>query len=208
MGLFHSGKEKEKGKPQALSLSASMRVRNKVTLRICENSKLQYFIMMLSSLLVLAYLFFSMYNVSYLYYLIERNTSAFKTETNIVGVESYEVNSDSSVSFRTIEGLDYTDEVGIEFITISRGIIPKDTVYFVPSQNVLVSASSVDFVLNYLWGSKTWFVLVYTLVLEMFRYYISHSGGVVFQHEWTKAVSFSLIILTLVYIGITFCLLA
>lgn len=208
MGLFHSGKEKEKGKPQVLSLSASMRVRNKVTLRICENSKLQYFVMILSSLLVLAYLFFSMYNVSYLYYLIERNTSAFKTETNIVGVASYEVNSDGSVSFRTVEGLDYTDEVGIEFITISRGTIPKDTVYYVPSQNVLVSASSVDFVLNYLWGSKTWFVLVYALILEMFRYYISHSGGVVFQHEWTKVVSFSLIILTLVYIGITFCLLA
>lgn len=181
--------------------------RAKFVQAICRNKAAQYAIIILSMAAILLYLFFSMATLSSLYYTMVKNAEAFESETGAVGVMSYEVNSDGTASFKTVDDIEYTDEI-ISFVAVPAGTLSKDTVYYVPSERVLVYSGSSDFALNFLWGNKWWVVVAYALILEIFRYYMAHQGGIVMKKTGIHAITTGMLLLLFLEMGLVFCLLS
>lgn len=181
--------------------------RAKFVQAICRNKPAQYAIIILSMVAILLYLFFSMATLSSLYYTMVKNAEAFDSETGAVGVMSYEVNSDGTASFKTVDDIEYTNEI-ISFVAVPTGTLAKDTAYYVPSERVLVYSGSSDFALNFLWGTKWWIVVAYALMLEIFRYYMAHQGGIVMKKTGIHAVTAGMLLLLFLEMGLVFCLLS
>lgn len=200
MGLFHSTKDKKNLTPPAGALSSkgSYSYRGKFSERISRNKALQYVVLSVSLVLVLFYIWFSTLTLADIYSKINQNTKAFKSEKNVIGVSNYEVDTDGVVSFETIEGL-YYDKEDVQFIVVASGVLPKETVYYVPSENVLITDLSMDFALNYLRGNHYWLVVVYTILVEVLRMYVARSGGTVMRGVWVKVITWGMFFLTLAH---------
>ena len=181
--------------------------RAKFVQTICRNKPAQYAIIILSAVAILLYLFFSMVTLSSLYYTMVKNAEAFNSETGAIGVMSYEINSDGTTSFKTVEDIEYTNEI-ISFVVVPAGTLAENTAYYVPSERVLVYSGSSDFALNFLWGNKWWVVIAYALILEIFRYHMAHQGGVVMKKAGVHAVTVGMLLLLFLEMGLVFCLLS
>lgn len=181
--------------------------RAKFVQTICRNKPAQYAIIALSTVAILLYLFFSMITLSSLYYTMVKNAEAFNSETGAIGVMNYEINSDGTTSFKTVEDIEYTNEI-ISFVVVPAGTLAENTAYYVPSERVLVYSGSSDFALNFLWGNKWWVVIAYALILEIFRYRMAHQGGVVMKKAGVHAVTVGMLLLLFLEMGLVFCLLS
>lgn len=181
--------------------------RNKFSQRVAQNNPLQIFILFISTVMLFLYIGMSALTVSQLYYTAVKNTEAYQAEERVIGVESYEINFNGGISFKTIEGLEYPSDTGATFVMITSGVIPEDTIWYVPSENVLVDDLSVDFVQNFLSGNRYWFVLAYAFILDMFRVFMKRLDSDIMQNGWVAAICHSMWILMLLLGAFTYLLL-
>ena len=215
MPFFHSSKNKNKAEKiprSALRKAGEIPVeakydtrRGKFKARLCANKSLQYFLLIMSVVFVLMYIYMSMLTISSIAYNVKHNTDSYKTETVKIGVTDYEIHPDSTLSFHTADDLEYKNEK-IEFVVVDSSVIAEDEAFYIPADSVIAVPLSKDFALNFLNGNRVWIVAIYTLLFELLCMYMARADAEVMKRAWVNAISKGMVVLMVLLILLCFIL--
>lgn len=156
--------------------------------KIALNKPLQIFMVVVSFVLVLLYLYLGVRDISALYYDVSRNTEVFKSEVHLDKIQDLEVKDSGVTVIVTTKGKEYKQQK-VGYVFVDPSVIDADTRYYVASDNLVISAVGSDFVSNYIIGSKFIFVFFYVVLFEFIRYSLESASSSVMKKWYVKTTS-------------------
>ena len=173
--------------------------------RLALNNPLQWFVSVVTFILLTLYLLVGFYDISGVWYNVKKNTDLIRNEKNLVEIDSLSVNDSGVTVIKSKSGNTVTlEKVG--YVFIDGDVFGKDHKYFIAKDNIVVSPIGSDFLRNYLLGTKFEFVMLYLLFFEGIRRALVINKSAVMSNIWFKMYSILLLILYCLFLLVLFML--